>query len=357
MRIYSPIYQFPTFQPGKSIEMLEHQLGMHPIKLASNENPLGPSVKAMQAAQKALQKINIYPDSDYRDLKQSLSAFLSIPSEQFTIGNGSENILELIIKAYLHKNDAAVISQYTFLTIPILIRNQDANLIIVPTHQWGHDVRAIIKAIDAQTRVLFIVNPSNPTGTYINTEDFHLLMESVPQNVLIVIDEAYFEYIATPDFPSTINYLNISPNLIITRTFSKAYGLAALRLGYAISSKAIADKLNAVRLPYNVNMIAAKAGEAAIADQAHIQKSLYFNQQGLQQIETGLKKLKLSYIPSITNFITIEVGNGQAIYQQLLQKGIIVRPLSAYGMPAHIRVSIGKPSEIEQFLETLSQLI
>jgi histidinol-phosphate aminotransferase len=330
---------------------------MPPIKLASNENPLGPSPKAMLAAQQALQKINIYPDSDYSDLKQRLSTFLSVQPKQLTIGNGSENILELIIKAYLHKNNAAVVSQYTFLTIPMLISHQEARLIIVPTHEWGHDVPAILNAIDSQTRILFIVNPSNPTGTYINNKNFRLLIQSVPSRILVVMDEAYSEYIDALDFPNSISYLNSHPNLIITRTFSKAYGLAALRLGYAISSSAIADKLNRVRLPYNVNMIAAKAGEAALEDQEHIAKSFKFNQQGLRQLTAGLQKLKISYIPSITNFMTIDVGDGQAIYQQLLQKGIIVRPLAAYGMLRYIRVSIGTTKEIEQFLQAISQLI
>lgn len=346
------------YQPGKPIEELERELGItSSIKLASNENPLGASVKAIAAAENALQKSAIYPDGGYFDLKQQLSTFLNVHPQQLTIGNGSENILELIVKAYLHRDDCAVISQYAFLTIPILIKSYGAKAIVVPAKNWGHDVCEMLKAIDAKTRIIFIVNPNNPTGTYINADDFHTLLETVPAHVLIVIDEAYSEYITTPDYPNALCYLNNYPNLIITRTFSKAYGLAALRLGYAISSSEIADILNRARLPFNVNTIAAKAGCAALDDQEHIKKSAHFNKEGMQQLEEGLRRLKRSYIPSIGNFVTVDVGNAGKIYQQLLLEGVIIRPLNAYDMSTHIRVSIGTEAEIERFLKTIGKLL
>jgi histidinol-phosphate aminotransferase len=346
------------YQPSKPIEELERELGItSSIKLAGNENPLGPSPKAILAAAEALQKGNIYPDGNYYSFKQALAHFLSVKPEQLTIGNGSENILELIIKSYLCKHDEAIISQYAFLTIPILLQSYGARSIVVPAHNWGHDIFAMTKAINHKTRVLFLVNPNNPTGTYTTVDEFRRLLEAVPPHILIVIDEAYFEYISTPDYPNGLTFLQDYPNLVITRTFSKAYGLAALRLGYAVSSPEIADILNRARLPFNVNTPAAKAGCAALADQEHVQKSFRFNQVGMQQLEIGLQKLNLSYIPSIANFITVNVGNGVAVYQELLTKGVIVRPLQSYGMPQHIRVTIGTPEEIERFVETMANIV
>ncbi len=346
------------YQPGKPIEELERELGItSSIKLASNENPLGPSPKAILAAQQALLNAHIYPDGGCFELKQALSAFLSVQPAQITIGNGSENILELIVKAYLQQGDTSVISQYAFLTIPILIQSYGAQAIVVPGLNWGHDVPAMIKAIDKKTRVLFLVNPNNPTGTYTNEKDFRLLMESVPSHILIVVDEAYSEYIAEPDYPDAQKYLAQYPNLVITRTFSKAYGLAALRLGYAVSSPEIADVLNRARLPFNVNTIAAKAACAALNDHEHVKKTVLLNQQGMRQLKQGLQILGLSYIPSIGNFITIDVNAAATVYQQLLYEGIIVRPLTAYGMPQHIRVTVGTLEQNERFLAAMHKLL
>lgn len=346
------------YQPGKPIEELERELGItSSIKIASNENPLGPSPKAIAAAQLALSQAHIYPDGGYYDLKQALSTFLNVHFDQVTVGNGSENVLELIVKAYLHRDDAAVISQHCFLTIPILIQGYGARPIVVPAQEFGHDIDAMIKAIDNKTRVLFLVNPNNPTGTYTKKSDLEKLLNSVPPHIVIVIDEAYCEYIDNPDYPNSLAYLANYPNLIITRTFSKAYGLAALRLGYAISSPEIADILNRARLPFNVNTLAAKAGCAALQDQEHVKKSFQFNREGMQRLETGLKKLQLRYIPSIANFITVDVGDGVSIYHKLLLEGVIVRPLKAYEMPRHIRVSIGTNEEIDRFLRTMEKFI
>lgn len=344
------------YQPGKPIEELERELGItSSIKLASNENPLGPSPHVISAVQQVLLKAHFYPDGGCFELKQALMTYLSVNPEQITVGNGSENILELIVKAYLHKGDTAVISQYAFLTIPILIQSYGVKANIVAAHEWGHDIANMLKAIDEKTRVLFLVNPNNPTGTYTNEKDFVTLMESVPPHILVVVDEAYSEYISKADYPDTLTYLSRFPNLIITRTFSKVYGLAALRLGYAISSPDIADILNRARLPFNVNAIAAKAACAALADQEHVQKSVALNNSGMQQLKEGIEKLQLNYIPSIGNFITLNVNDGAIVYQQLLQEGVIVRPLKAYDMPQHIRVTIGTAEQNERFLRTLQK--
>ena len=352
------IRNLTPYQPGKPIEELERELGItSSIKIASNENPLGPSPKAIQAALDVMHNAHIYPDGGCYELKQAISTSLSVTPNQITVGNGSENILELIVKAYLQKGDSAVISQYAFLTIPILIKSYGAIANVVPAQQWGHDIHGMIKAIDDKTRVLFLVNPNNPTGTYTNATDFRTLMQSVPSHVLVVVDEAYSEYITRPDYPNALAYLNEYPNLVISRTFSKVYGLAALRLGFSISSPEIADILNRARLPFNVNNIASKAGCAAIADTEHVEKSVQMNQQGMQQLEAGLKKLNLNYIPSICNFITIDVGDSAAIYQKLLYEGVIVRPLTAYGMPNHIRVTIGTSDQINRFLTAIEKIL
>lgn len=354
----SSIRDLTPYQPGKPIEELERELGItSSIKLASNENPLGPSQKVVLAAQEALSKAHFYPDGSCYELKQALSQFLSVNPEKITIGNGSENILELITKAYLNKDSAAVVSQYAFLTIQILIQSYGAEMRMVPANQWGHDIPAMIKAVNEKTRILFLVNPNNPTGTYTNEKDFRLLMESVPPHVLIIADEAYSEYISQTDYPDALNYLSDYPNLIITRTFSKVYGLAALRLGYAISSPEIADILNRARLPFNVNTIASKAACAALCDQEHVKKSVALNAQGMLQVEEGLQKLPLPYIPSIGNFITIDVTDAANMYQKLLLEGVIVRPLKAYDMPRHIRVTIGTYEQNERFLATIRKLI
>lgn len=346
------------YQPGKPIEELERELGItSSIKLASNENPLGPSQQVLLAAQHALQKTHFYPDGGCYEVKQALAKFLSVQTDQITVGNGSENILELIVKAYLHRDDTAVISQYAFLTIPILIQSYGTQAKVVPALEWGHDIAGMIKAVDKKTRVLFLVNPNNPTGTYTNKTDFLLLMESVPPHVLIVVDEAYSEYITNADYPDALHYLSRFPNLVITRTFSKVYGLAALRLGYAVSSPEIADMLNRSRLPFNVNSIAAKAACAALNDQEHVKASVALNNQGMQQLKNGLDKLNLAYIPSIGNFITVDVGDATHVYQQLLLKGVIVRPLAAYGMPKHIRVTIGTTQQNERFLASIESVI
>lgn len=353
------IRNLTPYQPGKPIEELERELGITAaIKLASNENPLGASPKALSAAKNALLNAHIYPDGNCFLLKQALTGFLKVSANQLTIGNGSENILEMIIKAYLSPGDAAVISQYAFLTISLLIKSYGGKMLTVPAIEYKHDIKKMIAAVDDKTRILFIVNPNNPTGTYTSDDELKLLLESIPSRVLVVIDEAYNEYINQSNYPNTLAMINHYPNLIITRTFSKAYGLAALRLGYAIASPEITDILNRARLPFNVNSIAAMAAHAALLDQAHIQQSVSLNQQGMQQMVHELTTMKVDFIPSLGNFVTIDMKrNANDIYQKLLLKGVIVRPLSAYEMPTHLRVTIGTPEQNNRFLNALHSIL
>lgn len=347
------------YQPGKPIEEVERELGLtNVIKLASNENPLGPSPKALQAAQQVLLKVHLYPDGSGYELKNALARFLNVDTQQLTIGNGSENILEIIVKAYLTSKDSAVASQYAFATIPLLINASGAKLISVPAVQWGHDIPAMIAACQEDTRIIFIVNPNNPTGTYTTTDEFWHLLNSIPPHVIVVADEAYVEYKQGEDFPNSLKLLNQYPNLIISRTFSKIFGLAGLRIGYSISSSDIADILNRARLPFNVNLVAQAAGVAALDDQEHIQRSIALNREGMQQLEQGLQRLKISYIPSLGNFLCIDVKKDSAeVYQALLQQGIIVRPLKAYGMPTHLRITIGTLEQNGRLLQALPHCI
>lgn len=347
------------YKPGKPIEEVERELGISDvIKLASNENPLGPSPKALLAAQEALLKSHLYPDGGCYELKKALAKFLNVSEQHLTIGNGSENVLEIIVKAYLTANDSAVVSQYAFATIPILINAINAQLITVPAKAWGHDINAMVAACEKNTRLIFVVNPNNPTGTYTTTKDFLYLLNSVPTDVLVIADEAYIEYIDQEDYPNTLQLLKQYPNLIISRTFSKIFGLAGLRVGYAISSPEIADILNRARLPFNANSIGQAAACAALMDHEHIERSIQVNQEGKLQLEAGLKKLKIDYIPSLGNFISIDMKtDGNAIYQTLLHQGIIVRPLVAYGMPNHLRITIGTFAQNERLLIALHKLI
>lgn len=355
----SYISSLTPYQPGKPIEEVERELGISSaIKLASNENPLGASPLALEAAQKALLKTHIYPDGGCYELKQALAHFLDVKPNQLTIGNGSENVLEIIVKAYLTQGSSAVISQYAFLTIPLLIKSCGANIIRVPAKNYGHDIDQMIAAVNNQTRVIFIVNPNNPTGTYTSNNDLVKLLNTVSPSILVVVDEAYNEYIDRADYPDTLALLKKYPNLVISRTFSKAYGLAGLRLGFAISSLDIADILNRARLPFNVNSIAAAAAVAALKDQHHIKKSIALNTEGMQQLETALQNMEIDYIPSLGNFITIDVKqNANEIYQQLLLKGVIVRPLGAYEMPNHIRVTIGTAEQNNRFITALQEVL
>lgn len=342
------------YQPGKPLEELGRELGIYSaVKLASNENPLGVSEKAITAAKEAIFRTDLYPDGGYYELKKTLSAFLNIPATCITVGNGSENILELIAKSYLAPGDAAVVSEYVFLTIPILISSYGATLRVAKALSFGSNVEAMVDAIDDKTRVLFLVNPNNPTGTYTSDAEFQYLMDRVPAHVLVVVDEAYIEYIEKDDYPNAIKYLARYPNLIISRTFSKAYGMAGMRLGYAVSSLEIADILNRARLPFNVNSVAASAGIAALSDHEHLQKTIALNKRVLAKLLEGIRKLGLPYIPSVANFLTIDVGDGVSVYEKLLRQGVIVRPLKAYNLPCHIRVSTGTEEQNHRFLEAL----
>lgn len=346
------ILNLQPYQAGKpACELDEATL---PIKLASNENPLGPSPHVMTAVQQTLSQLHIYPSDTVSTLKEALAKHHRVLPQQITLGNGSDNNLELIMKVFLNDHDTAIVSEYAFMTIPLLIQACGAKTITVPHKNYGHDAAGMLAAIQTNTRLLFIVNPNNPTGTYLNTATFHALMQALPKHIIAVVDEAYIEYVDVDDFPDSIQALKQYENLIIVRTFSKAYGLAGLRLGYTVSSPEIADLLNRVRLPFNVSSLAASAGLAAIQDQTHIKNTQALNQHGKQMMLEKLHALNLNIIPSVGNFITVDVGDAKKVYEAMLQSGVIVRPLNAYGLHTHLRISIGTSAQNHRCLTALA---
>ncbi len=344
------------YQPGKPIAELRREYGITDIiKLASNENPLGPSPKAIAAIKSDLEDLSRYPDGNGFELKQKLANKLSIKSDQITLGNGSNDVLVLAAQAFLTPTDNAIYTQHAFVVYSIAIKVAGATGICAPTKNFGHGLNETLQLINDQTKLIFIPNPNNPTGTWIDKNQLRLFIKTVPDNVIILIDEAYHEYmLAEPDYESTISWVNEFPNLIVTRTFSKIYGLAGLRLGYSVSSPEISDLLNRVRQPFNVNSLALTAACAALDDHDYVQQGLNNNQQGMQQLTEGLTKLGIPYLPPAGNFITIDIQRpANTLFETLLKQGIIVRPLESYQMPNHLRISIGLPEENQRLLQAL----
>ncbi len=358
-----PVVQsMQAYQPGKPIEEAQRELGIAEfVKLASNENPRGPSKTVLNAMNAAVNSVNRYPDANGFYLKQAIAErfeSFGVDSTWVTLGCGSNDILELVASAFLDSDTSAIYSQYGFLVYGLATARSGAKAIIVDAKNYAHDLAAMAKAVEPNTRVIFIANPNNPTGTYANETDLLNLLGSVPSSVLVVLDEAYFEYIDKADYPSSAALLRRYPNLIITRTFSKAFGLSALRVGYAICDPVIADMLNRVRQPFNVTSIALEAAIAALSDEQYLQESIALNREGMHQLEAGFADLDLDYIPSVANFITFKTPfDAMEVNQQLLQKGIIVRPVGNYLMNDYLRVSIGLESENACFLQALAKVI
>ena len=355
------VQQLSPYVPGKPVDELARELDLDPasiVKLASNENPLGPSPKALEAIRSELAELTRYPDGNGFELKSRLAARCGVQINQVTLGNGSNDILDLVARAYLAPGLNAVFSQYAFAVYPISTQAVGAQGKVVPAKDYGHDLEAMLAAIDANTRVVFIANPNNPTGTWFGPDALERFLARVPSNVLVVLDEAYIEFAEGDELPDGLKYLARYDNLLVSRTFSKAYGLAALRVGYALSSAQIADVLNRVRQPFNVNSLALAAACAALDDADYLAQSRQLNDAGMAQLEAGLRELGLSWIPSKGNFIAVDFGRDTAaINQALLRAGVIVRPVAGYGMPNFLRVSIGLPAENARFLEALAKVL
>lgn len=355
------VQKLSPYVPGKPVEELAREFGLRAediVKLASNENPLGPSPLALEALKSAFAELTRYPDGNGFLLKQALAERLGVSTSMITLGNGSNDILELITRAFVSPQHEVVFSEHAFAVYPIVTQAVGARPVVVPARDWGHDLDAMAAAITPATRLVFIANPNNPTGTWIERPALERFLAKVPDNVIVVLDEAYTEYVETGDVPNGLDYLTQYPNLLVSRTFSKAYGLAALRVGYGICQPAIADAMNRVRQPFNVNSLAQAAALATLEDDAYLAESRRINREGMAQLEAGFTSLGLTWIFSRGNFIAVDLGREAApVFQGLLRQGVIVRPVANYGMPNHLRVSIGLPEENQRFLEVLGQVL
>jgi histidinol-phosphate aminotransferase len=360
------VAELKPYIPGKPIEELERELGLcDTLKLASNENPLGASPKAIKGMRDALQNLALYPDGNGFVLKEKLAEKLQVLPEQITLGNGSNDVLDIIARTFLSARRDAVFSEYAFAVYPIVTKAVGANQHIAKANPetdiempFGHNLNAMLQQIRGYTHVVFIANPNNPTGTWLDEDALEGFVKQVPKHTVVVIDEAYFEYVSEDAYPNTVEWLNRYPNLIVTRTFSKIYGLAGLRVGYAVSSPEIADLLNRIRQPFNVNSVALAAATAALSDDEHVDRSRVMNQQGLKQWESACEENQWFYIPSVANFITVKVGKRAAqIYDLLLHEGIITRPVANYGLDEYLRISIGTEEQNTRCINALAKVL
>lgn len=359
------IRNLTPYEPGKPISELEREYGISDaVKLASNENPLGASPKALAAIQQHLNELAIYPDGNAYLLKQKLASRHDLQESQITIGNGSNEILELIARVYLGPGRNAVFSQHAFAVYPIITQACGARANIAKANAidseqpYGHDLDQFLAQIDQDTRVVMIANPNNPTGSWLDSHELKQFLQAVPADVIVVLDEAYFEYVTVADYPDCSQWLADFPNLIVTRTFSKIYGLAALRVGYGLANPVITDMLNRARQPFNVNGLAQVAAVAAIDDEAFRHESVSINQAGLQQLTQGLSTMGLAPMRSVANFISVKVGeSGVQVFEKLLEKGVIIRPVDNYQLPGYIRVTIGTEMQNSRFLQALAQVL
>lgn len=358
------VQKLHPYQPGKPIDELQREYGVSEVvKLASNENPLGPSPAVQACLQQEFAELARYPDGNGFALKQALAAKHAVAMEQITLGNGSNDVLELIARAFVAPANEVIFSRHAFAVYPIVTQAVGAKAVITPAQDWGHDLSAMQAAITPATRVIFIANPNNPTGTWLDGGELENFIAAVPQQVLVVVDEAYIEYasdaaMGADGYPDASQWLARFPNLIVTRTFSKAYGLASLRVGYALSHADISNLLNRVRQPFNVNSMALAAAEAALADQQHVAQGVDLNSREMVRITRAFEDMGLGYIPSVGNFVCVQVGaNAGAVYEALLHEGVIVRPVANYGMPEHLRVTLGLSEENDRFLAALAKVL
>lgn len=353
------ITDLKPYVPGKPISELERELGIrNSIKLASNENPLGPSAKVRAAIEAELADITRYPDGGGFTLRQAIAQRHGVSAAQVTLGNGSNDILDLIARVFLRPGRESLFSQYAFAVYPISSQSVGATLKVAPARGYGHDLDAMRALVGPDTGVVWIANPNNPTGTWLKSGELKAFIADLPADVICVVDEAYAEYVDEADYPDTTQWLDEFPNLIVTRTFSKAFGLAALRVGYGLSHPDVADLLNRVRQPFNVDSLAQAAALAALADEDHLIRSVETNRDGMRQFEDGCRALGLDYIPSVGNFITIDLGREAApVDKALLLEGVITRPVANYGLPNHLRISIGLPEENARCLAALNKVL
>jgi histidinol-phosphate aminotransferase len=342
------------YVPGKPIEELERELGIsHSIKLASNENPVGPSPAALKTIGESVADINRYPDGSGFYLKRALSKELGVSDEEIILGNGSNELLDLAAKTFMKDGDEAVMATPSFVVYFMAVQSVGGKSVQVPLKNYTHDLSAMADAITSATKMIFIANPNNPTGTINRKDEFDRMMERVPDDLLVVMDEAYYEYVVDPDYAESMKYLRSEKNILILRTFSKIYGLAGLRLGYGIARKEILTDMNRLRAPFNTSTIAQKAGIAALTDKAHIGRSRQVNEAGKEYLYRELGALGISFVPTEANFVYMPVEGSVALYEKLLKTGVIIRPMG----PNAVRVTIGLPEENRRFIGALKAVM
>lgn len=342
------------YQPGKPIEELERELGVaEAVKLASNENPLGPSPKAMEAVRLAVGEVHRYPDGSAYYLRHALAERLGVSPDEVVVGNGSNDLLVLLTQALLSPGDEAVMGDPAFVVYRLAVKAVDGRAVEVPLVEHTHDLPAMVQAVTERTKLLFVANPNNPTGTMVTAKEVDALLAALPDHVLVVMDEAYVEYIGREDFPDCLEAVRSGSNVVVCRTFSKIYGLAGLRVGYAVAPAPVVEAINQVRPPFNVNRLAQAAALAALDDEVHVAASRKANRAGLAQLTSGLEAMGCAYVPSVANFLLVELGDGRAAYEALLRQGVIVRPMAGYGLASFVRVTVGTGEENERFLEAL----
>lgn len=357
MSIKSPehIRTINPYVPGKPIEELERELGITgSTKLASNENPLGPSPLAVKALRKGISGLNRYPDGSCFYLRSALSEKLNVGSSDIIFGNGSNEIIELAVRTFLSPGDEAIMAHPSFIVYSMIVQALNGKSIMVPLKDWRHDLEAMASKITDRTKIIFIANPNNPTGTINTSEEMDSFMEKVPEGVLVVVDEAYYEYVRSGDYADSMKYFRQGKNILILRTFSKIYGLAGLRVGYGIAGAEIINDMNRVRQPFNVNSLAQMAAAGALNDQAHIKKSRKTNERGMKYLYKGLMALNVHFVPSEANFIFVPLKDDTALqlYNDLLKEGVIVRPMG----PRAIRITVGLPGENKKLMEALKKI-
>ncbi len=354
------------YVPGKPIEELERELGLQgTLKLASNENPLGPSPLGLAAARASLEGVHLYPDDNGFRLKGKLAERLGVAPEQILLGAGSSDVIDMVARTFLAPGRNAVFSRHAFAMYPVYTTAAGAECreapCLPPDHPempYGHDLEAMASRVDGDTRVLFLANPNNPTGTWLERDALHRFLAGLPDHLVVVLDEAYTEYVEEPEFPDGVAWLAEFPNLIVTRTFSKIYGLAGLRVGYGVASRALIETVGRVRAPFNVSVPALAAAEAALEDAAFLQRSRRANREGLARLAAAFDEMGLRHIPSVGNFVTFELpGEAAPVYEALLRKGVIVRPVANYGLPNHLRVTVGTAEENDRFLQALREVL
>lgn len=358
-QIQPQIQSIKPYIPGKPVSELQRELGLsHITKLASNENPLGASERALAALEIALKDVGRYPDGNGYYLRSTLAEMNEVELNQVMIGNGSNELLELIGRVFAGPGDEIIFSQYGFAVYPITAQIVGATPVEVAAKDYGHDLTAMANAVSERTKIIYLANPNNPTGTCFGKEAWEAFIQSIPERVIVVLDEAYLEYVDQSDYPNGLAYLNQYPNLVLSRTFSKAYGLASLRVGYMLASEEIISYVNRLRAPFNVNHFAQVAAVAALQDQQFVQQTVELNRQGMKQLVKALSEFNLTIIPSQGNFICVNFGARAAeVNQGLLQQGVIVRPVANYGLVDFLRVSIGNQNENQHFVDALAKVL